>query len=260
MPDCGTMAAELESYIRPETFPLAIRLFRPGEPLPERCRRPAKDLGMPIAVCQGIGMARRYGWTLAMGAEDLCCPIALVAFGHREPVPFYTEGHLACGMYNASLEAGARSEAAVPKLSPDKAGVLVVGPLAGADYEPQTVLVYGNPAQIMRLLAGVLWHRGGSMTAKLSPRADCADIVIGSAGSGEPQFVLPCYGDRVFGQTQDHEVAFTIPFSRLPEVLEGLRGTQKGGVRYPIPAFLRYRPAFPATYNKLAELWQAPEV
>ncbi len=259
MSDHAAMAAELEFHLRPETFPLAIRVVRGSEPLPEKARRPVRDLGIQISICQGISMARRYGWTLVMGAEDLSCPIALVAFGHREAIPYYTEGRLACGMYNADLEAGAASEAAVPKLAPDEASAVVVGPLARAAFEPETVLVYGNPAQMMRLLAGILWRRGGALAATLTPRADCAEIVIRTARTGEPQFILPCYGDRVFGQTQDHEAAFAIPFGRMPEVIEGLKGTQAGGVRYPIPSYLRYRAEFPETYRKLAGMWTHPE-
>jgi len=31
---------EIENYVRPQTFPLGIRMMKPGEPLPEKVRRP----------------------------------------------------------------------------------------------------------------------------------------------------------------------------------------------------------------------------
>ena len=54
-------------------------------------------------------------------------------------------------------------------------------------------------------------------------------------------------------------MAFTIPATRIDEVLEGLEGTYRGGVRYPIPVFLRYTPAFPPAYQKLAEFFPKSE-
>jgi hypothetical protein len=33
----------LQTYIRPQTFPVAIRMLKPGEPIPDRARRPARD-------------------------------------------------------------------------------------------------------------------------------------------------------------------------------------------------------------------------
>ena len=54
-------------------------------------------------------------------------------------------------------------------------------------------------------------------------------------------------------------MAFTIPLGRIAEVIEGLKGTYKGGVRYPIPSFLRYQAVFPEQYMKMEELWQQGE-
>lgn len=254
--DPRAVAEAIDRHVRPETFPLGIRVLRGDEPLPLRVRRPYRDLGIRVSICQGISMARRYGWAIAMGAEDLSCPIAQVAFGFEEAIPYYTEGNLAAGMYVETCGLGAKTEAEVPKYSRDEAGLVLVAPLSRAEFTPHTVLVYGNSAQVMRLVAAALWKRGGSITSTTSARADCADIVIRTEKTGEPQVILPCYGDRVFGQTQDHEMAFTIPWDRVPELLEGLEGTHRGGIRYPIPHYLRYQAEFPATYRKLQELWE----
>jgi len=64
--------------------------------------------------------------------------------------------------------------------------------------------------------------------------------------------VLPCNGDRVFGMTQDTEMAFSFPFAWAEEVRAGLEGTHRGGVRYPIPVAMRQTPRMPRTYAELA--------
>ena len=68
---------------------------------------------------------------------------------------------------------------------------------------------------MLRLLNGALYRRGGSIVSDFSGRGDCSDIVIKGKKTGEPQLVLPCYGDRIFAQTQDDEMAFSIPGARF---------------------------------------------
>jgi hypothetical protein len=50
-------------------------------------------------------------------------------------------------------------------------------------------------------------------------------------------------------------MAFSFPWSMRDEIISGLEGTHKGGVRYPIPAYLRYAPTFPDHYEKMHNLW-----
>ncbi|HHB11901.1 MAG TPA: hypothetical protein ENK62_01715 [Chromatiales bacterium] len=247
----------LDRHLRTETFPLGILRLDPGAEPPERAKRPLRDMGTRIAICQGISIARRYGWTVAMGAEDMACPVARAVFGFEEPVEYYTEGNLAAGMYARDLPAGRRMEEALERCAPGELEGIAVGPLERIDREPETVLVYGNSAQVLRLVNAALWEEGGSLPSDFSGRADCSDIVLKAARTGRPQVILPCYGDRVFGMTADHEMAFTFPFSWAARIAEGLEQTHRAGVRYPIPQFLRFEPSFPPSYRKLESIWRS---
>jgi uncharacterized protein (DUF169 family) len=257
--DPATLNGHLEKHLRVTTFPVGVRTLAPGEAAPAKAKRPANDLGVKVAICQAIAYARRYGWTLAFSGDDLSCPIAKAAFGFAPRNDYYASGALADGMYAACREAGARLEDALPKLEPGEIGGVVVGPLSRIDWAPETVLVYGNSAQVMRLVNACLYEKGGSMRAETTGRGDCADIVIRSRRTGAPQFVLPCYGDRIFGMTADDEMAFTFPFAMAGEVVKGLEGTHAGGVRYPIPLYLRYQAEFPKSYQELEKLWAKGE-
>ncbi len=252
-------AATIEKHIRPATFPVAVKMIKPGEPLPTKCKRPKADLGFETAICQAIGFARRYGWTLAVGNEDISCPITKAFFGFEPRVPYLTEGHACAGMYTATPEAGAKTEASIPRFEYGQYQYFVAGPLARVAYDWDVVIVYANPAQVMRLVTGALYNGGGVMSAQTAGRVDCADLVIGAMKSGECQYVLPCYGDRIFGGTSDDEMAFSLPRSMMQQLIDGLEGTHKGGIRYPIPTFLRFTGEFPENYRRLADFWQKPE-
>ena len=257
MIDPRTADRELATYLRPQTFPVAIRMLGPGEPIPERARRPARDFKKLSMNCQVIDMARRYGWTIALTREDSICSLGIIAAGFDRPLPIYNVGTLCEGMYTETKEAGRRSEAAVDKFAPGEYAALLVAPLDRAAFEPHLVCVYGNPAQVMRLTQAALWKRGGRLPSSFECRAVCADIIVTTMKTGEPQVILPCSGDRIFGQTQDHEMAFTIPWPRMEEIIEGLRGTHAGGIRYPITQFMEYEAKMPPRYMEVNRLWDA---
>jgi MtaA/CmuA family methyltransferase len=255
MIDVKTADRELATYVRPQTFPVAIRMLRPGEPIPERAKRPARDFKKLSMNCQVIDMARRYGWTIALTRDDHICSLGIAALGFEKPTHLHTSGTLCEGMYTETKEAGQRSEAAVDRFPAGEYYALLVAPLERATFEPHLVCVYGNPAQVMRLTQAALWKRGGKLTSGFSGRVVCADIIVTTLQTGEPQVILPCSGDRIFGQTQDHEMAFTIPWSRIEEVIEGLRGTHQGGIRYPITQFMEYEAKLPPRYLEANRVW-----
>src|SRR5205814_5050478 len=255
MIDVKTADRELQTYIRPQTFPVAIRMLRPGEPIPDRARRPSRDFKKLSMNCQVIDMARRYGWTLVLTREDSICSLGIAALGFEKPTHLHNSGTLCEGMYTETKEAGQRSETAIDRFKEGEYGALLVAPLDRATFEPHLVVVYANPAQVMRLTQAALWKRGGRLTSSFQGRIVCADIIVTTMQTGEPQVILPCSGDRIFGQTQDHEMAFSIPWARMEEIVEGLRGTHNGGIRYPITQFMEYEAKLPPKYMEANRIW-----
>ncbi len=255
MIDVKTADRELQLYLRPQTFPVAIRMLKPGEEIPERAKRPARDFKKLSMNCQVIDMARRYGWTIALTREDHICSLGIAALGFEKPSHLFSSGTLCEGMYTETKSAGQRSEAAVDRFAPGEYATLLVAPLDRATFEPHLVCVYANPAQVMRLTQAALWKRGGKLTSSFGGRVDCSEIIVTTMKTGEPQVILPCSGDRIFGQTQDHEMAFTIPWAEIENIIEGLRGTHAGGIRYPITQFMEYEAKLPPRYMEATRVW-----
>jgi uncharacterized protein (DUF169 family) len=253
--DTKTAIEKIESHVRPATFPVAVRLVESVDQIPPKARRPQRDLGVQITTCQGVTMARRYGWTVALTKDDINCPLTKVAFGLESAPAYFMEGNCCAGMYTCSPEAGAKTESFTHHLPHGQIAAILMGPAARVTFEPQVVIIYANPAQVLRLTTGALWKNGGALKSTFTGRIDCSDEIIRTMATNECQVILPCYGDRVFGQASDDEMAFTFPWSKVDELVEGLEGTHKGGVRYPIPSFVRYSGEMPPTYKKLDEIW-----
>jgi len=60
MMDWKTFSDELTQMIRPQTFPLGVKLFKRATELPAKATRPAR-YGIRISLCQWTTMARRWG-------------------------------------------------------------------------------------------------------------------------------------------------------------------------------------------------------
>ena len=185
MVDAKTADQALQTYIRPQTFPVAIRMLRPGEAIPERARRPARDFGKLSMNCQVIDMARRYGWTIALTREDSICSLGITALGFDRPTHLLQLGHPLRGHVHRdqggrrALRGGGRQVRAgrVPRLCWSR-------PLDRAAFEPDVVVVYANPAQVMRLTQAALWKSGGRLASSFQGRIVCADIIVTTMQTG----------------------------------------------------------------------------
>ncbi len=244
----------LARYVRPDSFPLAIRMLKPGEAVPEGVKIPSKTMNEQWIVCQAIGVARRYGWSIAVGKDDVICPLAAIAFGFRKPNDEYLQGFASVGMYCKDEQAAANLEASTWRFEPGTYDYVCIAPLNRATFEPQVVAVYANSAQVLRLVHASLYRRGGRVVSTSGGRLDCAEIVIQTLTTNEPKVILPCTGDRVFGMAQDSEMAFAFPWSCTKEIIEGLEGTHKGGTRYPITVAMRDTVTMPKSYQELMKM------
>jgi uncharacterized protein (DUF169 family) len=214
----------LNLYIRPETFPLALKLCRSESELPERVRMPMRDFGYKITLCQGYGIARRFRWVIAVGKDDQRCIGGASAMG---------------------FIAGRPREDPAKRLESGKYCHLLIAPIEIAEFEPDLIVIYGNPAQIMRLVQSARQGTGQDVSTIATGGGDCGDIVARTTISDQCQFILASGGDRAMGGAQDHEVIFTMPKSKVEAVVKGLEDTHRGGFRYPILTDLRHPPTLP---------------
>lgn len=230
--------------INPATFPVAVTFLESEADIPGKARRPLRDLGVKLAPCQGAAMARRYGWTVAFRKEDVGCAIAVHTYGWervsdpRGPVHF-----LKVMNYAADEEAAARVLAGMLTLRLENEPIVLYSPLEKTEWPADVVLLYVNPAQMMRLIHGITYHEGKPIVSSFSGRAaSCTEGVLGAYLDQSAKVVVPGNGDRVWAACQDHEMVMAVPGGHVERLVEGLEKTHQTGVRYPIPAYLRYRP------------------
>jgi uncharacterized protein (DUF169 family) len=246
----------LAEYIRPLTFPVAIKMLKSEAEIPDKTRRPFQQMKKRVAICQGIGMARKLGWAVAMGKEDMQCSLGAAPFGFFKNIDFYNEGNLAAGMFTVSKEAGKREEDLVDRFEYGQYTHILVASLDRASFEPDVIMVYGNPAQIMRMIQGALYNEGGNVQSSSMGRLGCAGMIT-VMKTNQCRYTVPGNGDRIFGMTQDWEMAFLMPSAKVDAVIDGMAKSHKGGIRYPITSFFDFEATFPPSYQELVKIWQA---
>ncbi|MDH4300297.1 MAG: DUF169 domain-containing protein [Dehalococcoidia bacterium] len=258
MTDWIAQAEALNRLVRPLTFPIAVKLVKSVDEFPEKARRPAKDMGFKTNLCVGMTMARKYGWTVAMTADDNACPIVSYTYGWSEPES-ETRKAIADFMitmkYSASENAAKTTMEAVDqvKLGKGQCAGVVFSPLERTKIEPDLVMIFCNPAQLMRLVHGATQETGVAVQSIFSGRGGtCTEGVLQTFKAGKPKVVLPGNGDRVWAMVQDNEMAFTMPANWLDPVIRGLEATHQAGIRYPIPVDVRHEPTFPGQLKDAA--------
>lgn len=253
MVDIRKTAEALNHFLRPQSFPLSIRMCGRGEGLPDKARLPRRDLGISIAVCQALAMARRYGWTVAVGREDQVCPHAHAVMGFV-PRERYADGIIAEAAAVGKKNEFAQAARGLSTLEHRKYSHLLVAPLERASFEAHFIMFFGNPAQVARLVQGATFKSGEMLGFVAGGGRACSVFIARTMLTDQCQVVLAGAGDRYFALTQDHEMAFTIPLSRAEEVAEGLEATHRAGLRYPTPSWLRFEGQLPPEYYRFTEL------
>ena len=239
-------------YLRLATFPVAIKVSQ-EDSLPAKVKAASALFGYPINICQGISIARRNGRTIGFLEKDHACGLSILIFGYKEDPDFALAGHTIYPLYAKTLEAGAKTQTATPKMEIGGIKSMVVAPLHRADFAPDLVLIYGNGAQIVRLIQAALYNEGGAIESQFMGRCSCGVYIVKALQTQKCHVVVPGGGERVFAQTADDEIAFVIPAAQIQNVVEGLIGTHNSGVaRIPTPFFgTSARPIFPSSYDEL---------
>lgn len=251
-------ARELKGALRLRTEPLGAAFLSKAAALPEKTRRPSQALGKRVTICQGVTMARVYGWSVGLTAEDLICVPGMLAFGLApEPDPGQELVSLLCDVgFHADTKTARQEVETLTRLGPKVIEALYLAPLERVARDPDVVAVYGNPAQLMRLVQGAVFGLGERVQGDFGGKIECSSYLIGPWKTGRVRVVMPGIGDRIFSMTQDDELVVSFPVRLLEDILKGLaEAGKKIGARYPITFYQNFQPEFPKPYQERAKKW-----
>jgi uncharacterized protein (DUF169 family) len=250
-------AADLEKYLRLQTYPLAIKLLRSEAGIPAGAMRPKRDEGNQYNLCQAFALSRRNGRTIAMLKEDMYCFEPVIGYGMGEPPQEFLEGRNRYPGDVKTQEAGRRYAEQFPRLNTGEYIGVVSAPLQSAAFEPDVVTIYCNSAQLVVLLMAREYESGENLPTALSGHAACVYGVVPAIKDGAYQVAVPCRGDHITAMAGDDEMIFTVPMNKFDEFMTGLRTIIEGEgklTRMPMIHELRPGAVQPPSYFRMAEL------
>ena len=136
-------ARELKGALRMRTEPLGVGFLSDAASLPEKTRRPSQALGKRVTICQGVTMARLYGWPVGLTPEDLICVPGMLAFGLApESDPGQEMARILCEVgFHQELDAAREEVEALTRFSPQEIEALYLAPLERLGLDPDVVVV-----------------------------------------------------------------------------------------------------------------------
>jgi uncharacterized protein (DUF169 family) len=222
----------LSQMLRLRTTPIALKLLT-EEKMPEGAEKPEG----PRNICQITALVRYYGKVLYFTAEDMCCIVGSVALG-LDPVSSAMEsGEIALKMYEDRGKAQRFVDAAY-MIPYGKFKAAVAAPINQdqVTFDPDQLLIYGNTAQIDRLIQGWKWAKGERLDLDLGGEYGiCSDAIAQCYVNNRTVVAIPCWGDRLHAMALDDELIFAIPGGEVDAVMEGLHKTEHPGFsNYPV--------------------------
>lgn len=234
--DYQAIVDDLVKYLRLKALPVGMKRFRSVEEMEAvpKIRRP--DPAEKLTTDQIVGQARWIGYTLGITMDNLMGAQCGAVVGLHPRDEEFLSGNNFNGVWYSSLEDSAKHQAEMDCPSYGDYEAIAVSPLtSGRLGNPDIVLIYATPGQMITFINGLQWAGYKKLEFSVVGESACADSWGKALKTGEPSLSLPCYAERKFGGVQDDELLMAIPPSFLPDVLVGLRALSANGLRYPIP-------------------------
>lgn len=245
-------------YLRVKTHPLSIKFINSSSEIPEGVMRPG-IFKVKMALCQINTISRRWNMALAATPEDINCAAALLSFGWGNLGDLDREEELVNFMVSAGYVKDSEKAKSSLKAQSffkgekklDSKGLIVAPIDAGVIKEPDVILIYGNPAQIARLVQSMIYAEGGVIESRAHLGLSCISEMIEPVVSKKAIYIVPGRGERQIGMASDDEMAFALPGDKFENLLTGLRETDEKGTRYPVQPYLFFEPRFNKAVSQL---------
>jgi uncharacterized protein (DUF169 family) len=229
--DWAGLTQEMEHLLRLKTSPVAYKRL---EKLEELDKIPdVMRLNRRASFCQAPALARMGGMTVGLTRNDLgerCARICGLAATTEKEVSW--EANAFATTWFATVEEAKKQMAAYPLVPPGEA--LALAPLGSGKFEPDVILIYGNPAQMMMLMNGLQFKDYERFQFFFIGEGSCADGLAQCYTSGKPALAIPCMGERAFGSVTDDELVLALPPKMMAKAVEGLQCLRNRGIAYPV--------------------------
>jgi uncharacterized protein (DUF169 family) len=212
------MGDELRTKLLLKSLPIGYKRFEKPEEL-DRIPNVTR-LDHLFTICQLIARARKQGLTMGAKNTDPCYSHCARLHGLRE-VPSGMVQPVHGLKWVHSWEEERKRFQALPRIPPG--GAIMYAPLSTITVDPDVVLIYGDPSQIIVIIQAMQRKKFERYEFACVGESSCADSLADCYLTGKPKVGLPGYGERDIAIVRDDEIALALPPAYLEQALEGFR-------------------------------------
>ncbi|MCL2401713.1 MAG: DUF169 domain-containing protein [Oscillospiraceae bacterium] len=237
--------------------PIAVKLIKSEDEIPDHAICPRRDLKKHMALCQAFAMARRDKKTVYMDKLDHWCWNPLIGLGHVECIEGTDSFDVVCRFLGMSdMDAARGFFAKFPRLPFGEHTGIVSAPLETAEFTPDLLLIYCNNAQLRSLVWAAKLKMGRLVETQLDAIDSCIYACVPPILTGEYRVTLPDIGEYERAMADEDEIIFSVPGARIDELLDGLRSFYDRGAGYAHhQRDMVYDFPRPEFYNELFDMW-----
>jgi dephospho-CoA kinase len=253
--DWEKLVRRLELLMRLKSFPVAFKLLENREDLEKIPFM--RQSGEKVTLCQLITRVRNFDWTVGATADDFVSPVCPSIVGLSDIPDLMKDGTFRSIVWVKTREDARRYEESIPRVPLGKYRAVALAPLVYKPFEPDIVLIYANPAQMMLLINSLQFEDYEVMEFSCVGESSCSDAIARCYNEGKPFLSIPCYGERRYGHAQDEDLVMALPASYMEKALRGMETLYRRGIRYPISyagAERDLTTSFPASYGGLSQI------
>jgi dephospho-CoA kinase len=245
----------MEPLLRLKSFPVAFRMLpdkKELEQIPYLRRSQQKT-----TLCQLITRVRNFDWTVGADLDDFLFSACPSIIGLCDVPEICKDGTFRSIVWVKTKKDARKYEASIPRLPLGKFEAVAMAPLVYNPFEPDIVLIYANPAQMILLINALQFEDYEVMQFFCVGESSCSDAIARCYNTGKPSLSIPCYGERRYGHAQDEDLVMALPRDMMTKALAGLETLYRRGVRYPVSfagAEGDVGPMFPASYAGLEDI------
>ncbi len=253
--DWAKIVRRMETLLRLKSFPVAFKMLEHKDDLDKIPFM--RKTGHKVTLCQLITLVRDFDWTVGAQKQDISNPECASILGLSDLPELYKDGTVRSILWTKTRKDGKKCEESIQRLPLDRYEAVALAPLVYNPFEPDIVLIYANPAQIMLLINALQFEDYDVMNFSCVGESSCSDAIARCYLTGKPSVSIPCYGERRYGHARDEDLVIAIPCDMVGKALYGLEVLYQRGIRYPISyagAELDLSDAYPVTYGGLEEV------
>lgn len=224
----------LKKYLMLETFPLGIKLLKDVNKMPENTKRPKKDFGYHLSLCQAMAISRRKAESFALFKEDMWCFEPVIGLGFEKAPSYFLEGKNRYPGTAKNIEAGKNWAENFPHFEYGKYKGIALSPLEVVNFQPDIGILYCTPTQLTQLMIAINWIDGNDIYCRISGHAGCVYSIVPTIKNHQFQITVPCIGDRKRALAQNYEIVFSFPIELVDDLILALEHLEKKGAGLPI--------------------------